>query len=641
MKKSLSFLRLMFIALFALMGMSVWADEVTDKLDQSVTGVTGTTYTEFSGKSVTSDAVYAGQCAGGNESIQLRSNNNNSGVITTASGGNVRKIAVVWNENTAEARTLQVYGSNTAYAAATDLYDASKQGDLLGEIPMGTRELEIEGDYAFIGFKSKSGAMYLTSVSITWETASAGPTVEKPVITPATGTYFEAQTVTITAEEGAEIYYTLNGGEEQKYEAPFSVTETTEIEAYAKKGTDVSKTTKVTVTFGPIYNTFAAANEAATSDRIVSRVNFTDALVTYVNGSNAYIQDATAGFLVYGNSGLTVGDKVTGYVQGQLYTYNGLPEVANPTVEVTVVSSGNEVKPVVVDAAELAANPLKYVSQYVTIQPSTFAEDAEVASKSNLTFTSGETELVLRNNFELEFGVEAAKEYAVSGLVTIYKDAVQLYPTSTEDIAEYVAPYVPEFAYAKYIVKNVGSGLYWGAGNDWGTRASLIKSPEFVKLDPTDMPEGQYKLESQVNNGGTQYYFNGDYMDNGNPVGLIITKLANGNYTIALASDGTLYGYDGTSTVLGKGLTNAEDPNAQWTIQSLDEAKAALANATEEAPMNASLLFDDLNFGRNNRYSNKWIVSEDCTNKNLSGGNNTNNNAESFHSVFTVSQSVE
>ena len=475
---------------------------------------------------------------------------------------------------------------------------------------------------------------------ILFKEATAGA-VTKPTITPGSTTVFAPQEITITAEEGAEIYYTLNGGEEQKYTAPFTVSETTTIEAYAKVGEQKSDKAKVIITFGPIYNSLAAANEAATSDRIVSRVNFTEALVTYVNGSNAYIQDATAGFLVYGNSGLTVGDKVTGYVQGQLYTYNGLPEVANPTVEVTVVSSGNEVKPVVVDAAELAANPLKYVSQYVTIQPSTFAEDAEVASKSNLTFTSGETALVLRNNFELEFGVEAAKEYAVSGLVTIYKDAVQLYPTSTEDIAEYVAPYVPEFAYAKYIVKNVGSGLYWGAGNDWGTRASLIKSPEFVKIDPTDMPEGQYKLESQVNNGGTQYYFNGDYMDNGNPVGLIITKLANGNYTIALASDGTLYGYDGTSTVLGKGLTNAEDPNAQWTIQSLDEAKAALANATEEAPMNASLLFDDLNFGRNNRYSSKWIVSADCTNKNLSGGNNVNNCAESFHSVFTVNQSVE
>ena len=184
------------------------------------------------------------------------------------------------------------------------------------------------------------------------------------------------------------------------------------------------------------------------------------------------------------------------------------------------------------------------------------------------------------------------------------------------------APEPAVFEYTKYIVQNVGSGLYWGAGNDWGTRASLIANPEFV---------GQYKLESQVNNGGTQYYFNGDYMDNGSPIALAISKLANGNFTIANAADGGFYGYDGNSTVLGKGLTNADDPNAQWTIVTLEEAKAALANATEEAPMNAGLLFDDLNFGRNNRYSNKWIVSEDCTNKNLSGGN----------TVFTVSQSVE
>ena len=97
------------------------------------------------------------------------------------------------------------------------------------------------------------------------------------------------------------------------------------------------------------------------------------------------------------------------------------------------------------------------------------------------------------------------------------------------------------------------------------------------------MPEGQYKLESQVNNGGTQYYFNGDYMDNGSPIALAISKLANGNFTIANAADGGFYGYDGNSTVLGKGLTNADDPNAQWTIVTLEEAKAALANATEEA----------------------------------------------------------
>jgi hypothetical protein len=54
---------------------------VTDELTLSTTGVSGTSYTEWSGKTATSSAVYAGQSAGGNSSIQLRSNNSNSGII--------------------------------------------------------------------------------------------------------------------------------------------------------------------------------------------------------------------------------------------------------------------------------------------------------------------------------------------------------------------------------------------------------------------------------------------------------------------------------------------------------------------------------------------------------------------------------
>lgn len=143
---------------------------ITDELTYSLIGVTGTSYAEWSGKTSKSDAVYAGQSAGGNESIQLRSNNNNSGVVTTASGGKVTKIVVKWNSNTASGRTLNVYGSNTAYTSATDLYDSTKQGTLLGTIVYGTStELTIDGDYSYVGFRSNSGAMYLTEVDITWE----------------------------------------------------------------------------------------------------------------------------------------------------------------------------------------------------------------------------------------------------------------------------------------------------------------------------------------------------------------------------------------------------------------------------------------------------------------------------------------
>ncbi len=174
------------LLLFALIvgSSSVWAEDVTDVLNQGLTGVTGTSYTEWTGKTSNSDAVYAGQSAGGNSSIQLRSSNNNSGIVTTASGGKVKKITVTWNSNTQSGRTLNVYGKNSAYSVAADLYDTSKQGTLLGTIVYGTStELTVTGDYEYIGFRSASGAMYLTSVSIVWETSSGSQTAAATSVT--------------------------------------------------------------------------------------------------------------------------------------------------------------------------------------------------------------------------------------------------------------------------------------------------------------------------------------------------------------------------------------------------------------------------------------------------------------------------
>ena len=148
------------------------ATTTTDVLNRATTGVTGTSYSDWSGKTVTSDAVYAGNSAGGYESIQLRSNSN-SGIVTTTSGGKVKKVTVAWNNNTAADRTLDVYGSNTAYTAASDLYNNDNQGTKLGSIVNGTStELTITGDYPFIGLRSNSGAMYLTSISIDWQTGT-------------------------------------------------------------------------------------------------------------------------------------------------------------------------------------------------------------------------------------------------------------------------------------------------------------------------------------------------------------------------------------------------------------------------------------------------------------------------------------
>ena len=147
---------------------------VSDTLTNALIGVSGTNYTAWTEKTANSSAVYAGQSAGGNDAIQLRSSNNNSGIVTTTSGGKATKIEVAWNSNTSAGRTTNIYGSNSAYESADDLYNSSKQGTLLGTCVAGTStELTIDDEYEYIGIRSASGALYLDKVIITWGSGSA------------------------------------------------------------------------------------------------------------------------------------------------------------------------------------------------------------------------------------------------------------------------------------------------------------------------------------------------------------------------------------------------------------------------------------------------------------------------------------
>lgn len=154
-------------------GESGGTTQIEDELTRATTGVTkgSTSYSDWSGKTVTSDAVYAGNSAGGNDAIQLRSSNSNSGIITTTSGGKIKKVVVTWNSNTTSGRKIDIYGKNAAYSSATDLYNNSAQGTKLGSIADTQTELTISGDYTYVGVRSNSGALYLDDITFTWETA--------------------------------------------------------------------------------------------------------------------------------------------------------------------------------------------------------------------------------------------------------------------------------------------------------------------------------------------------------------------------------------------------------------------------------------------------------------------------------------
>jgi len=147
------------------------ATDITDTLTSANFVATNTTYKDFSGVSATSDAVYAGNSgktsSGG---IQLRSKNSNSGIVSTSSGGTVKSVTITVESGS---NTVDVYGSNNAYTAASDLYNSSSQGTKVGSTST-TGTITFTDSYSYVGIRSNNGALYLTSVAIVWDDGQGG-----------------------------------------------------------------------------------------------------------------------------------------------------------------------------------------------------------------------------------------------------------------------------------------------------------------------------------------------------------------------------------------------------------------------------------------------------------------------------------
>ena len=142
----------------------------TDTLDRSFTGAENSaTYTDWENDGQ-SGVEYAGNCAGRYGSVQLQSGGG-SGIVTTDNnyGTNALTVTVTWESNTPDGRTIDIYGKNTAYESPADLYASATRGTKIGSIVKGTStSLTIDEDYKYIGIRSYSNTIYVTSIEIEW-----------------------------------------------------------------------------------------------------------------------------------------------------------------------------------------------------------------------------------------------------------------------------------------------------------------------------------------------------------------------------------------------------------------------------------------------------------------------------------------
>lgn len=154
-----------------------------------------------------------------------------------------------------------------------------------------------------------------------------------------------------------------------------------------------SDTYEFTVTDSSPLASIAALTAQSAGDYNVA---LTNALVTYVNGTNAYLEDASGAVMLYHCAGdLLAGDKITGTASVTYTVYNNLPEVTVITLaEGYTLTHGNTVTPTVVTIAELNEDITNYISRYVKIENATVTS---AFSNRNSTIEQGGSSIVLRD----------------------------------------------------------------------------------------------------------------------------------------------------------------------------------------------------------------------------------------------------
>lgn len=318
------------------------------------------------------------------------------------------------------------------------------------------------GENAFVRFKftmllptpepGSTSKLFIDSVVVYGIPGIEHHIVETPVISPNGGQVYEPTLVTITcATDSAAIYYTTDGTTPTQsstlYTAPFTLNSTTTVKAKAFKTNDQpSLIASATYSF-PVEVADIAAFKAANSNTNTTIYKIAgDVTFVYKNGKNIFVQDASAGLLIYDQSGIitteyTEGDVISGGICGTYTLYNGLAELVPVRNLATSASNTGSISPIVATVEDIESFYSQYECRLVKLEGvlfpagGTFTTDAA----SNLDITQFGEPMQVRNTFKtLDLTIPAGYEADVVGFVQIFSNnsgtSYQILPRDNNDI---------------------------------------------------------------------------------------------------------------------------------------------------------------------------------------------------------------
>jgi hypothetical protein len=174
---------------------------------------------------------------------------------------------------------------------------------------------------------TNSAQVRITKIEVTYN-PSAPSKVATPSISGTTPFYPNTEVTITCSTNGATIQYSLDDGANwTNYSDPFALTATTTVKAKATKTsmTDSDIATKTFTKETPLTNIAALTAETTTGTKYVT---LTNAVVTYVNGKYAFIQDASGAVVYYANSHtLVAGNTLTGVATVTYQPNNSNPQI--------------------------------------------------------------------------------------------------------------------------------------------------------------------------------------------------------------------------------------------------------------------------------------------------------------------------